>query len=181
MYGIIHKAARAYAIEQLGEPFWTTFAKEHELTDAAFVLGESYPDDVTFGVIAGLAEAMDMPVEDFLRAFGRYWIGFARQGAFAHLMSLGGETLPAFIRNLNRMHAGLAVAMPGARMPQFYLMEETPQAMRLRYVSDRAGLESFVLGLLEGLCAMFAVEADIAQGSDDGVIFDIRYRLSAAA
>jgi hypothetical protein len=181
MYGIIHKAARAFAIEQLGEPFWTTFATEHELTDAAFVLGESYSDDVTFGVIVGLAEAMDMPVDDFLRAFGRHWIEFARQGAFAHLMSLGGETLPAFIRNLNRMHAGLAVAMPGARMPSFYVMEDTPQAMRLRYVSDRPGLEPFVLGLLEGLCAMFGVEADVARAPDDGVIFDVLYRLSAAA
>jgi len=181
MYGMIHKAARAYAIDRLGEPFWTTFVEQRALTDAAFVLGESYPDEVTLGVITGLAEAMDMSTEDFLRAFGRHWIDFARQGAFAHLMSLGGETLPAFIRNLNRMHAGLAVAMPGSRMPSFYVMDDTPQAMRLRYVSDRPGLEPFVLGLLEGLCAMFAIEADIAQAPDEGAVFDIRYRLSAAA
>ena len=63
MYGMIHKAARAYAIERLGEPFWTTFVEQHALTDAAFVLGESYPDEVTLGVIAGLAEAIDRRTE----------------------------------------------------------------------------------------------------------------------
>ena len=182
MYGMIHRAARAYAIERLGEVFWDAFAERHGLTDAAFVVGQAYPDETTFTVIAGLADAMEMSPAAFLQAFGRYWIEFARQGAYANLMSIGGETLPAFIRNLNRLHAGLSVAMPGSQMPSFYVLQDTPQAMRLSYVSQRQGLEPFVLGLLEGLCAMFAVEADIVRvPQDEAVIFEICYRLDAAA
>lgn len=182
MYGMIHQAARAYAIERLGEPFWDAFTQQHALTDAAFVLGRSYSDEVTFGMIGGLAAAMETPPAELLRQFGRYWIEFAGKGAYSHLMSMGGETLPAFIANLNRMHAGLAAAMPGSKMPKFYVVEDTPQSLRLRYVSQRAGLEPFVVGLLEGLCEMFALAADVSSGpGDDAVTFEIRYRLSAAA
>lgn len=182
MYGMIHRAARAHAIDQRGEGFWDAFAERHGLTDAAFVVGQNYPDEATFSVVASLADAMEMSQPAFLQAFGRSWIEFARQGAYAHMMSIGGETLPAFIRNLNRMHAGLSMAMPGTRMPRFHVLQDTPRAMRLSYLSDRQGLEPFVLGLLEGLCAMFAVEADISRvPDDDAVIFDICYRSDAAA
>lgn len=182
MYGMIHKAARAYAIQHLGEPGWLSFSEQRGLADTAFVLGQSYTDEMTLAMIGGLAEAAAMPPAEFLRGFGRYWIEFASSGAFAHLMSMGGDTLPTFIGNLNRMHAGLAVAMPGSRMPSFYILEDTPQALQISYVSQRDGLEPFVLGLLEGLCTMFDVQADVVHTPDEGaVVFEVRYRLSAAA
>jgi len=182
MYGMIHKAARSYAIEQLGEAFWDAFARQHGLTDADFVIGENYPDEVTLGVVAALAEVMKTPLEDFLEAFGRHWIAFARTGAYANMMAVAGADLPAFIGNLNRMHAGLAAAMPGSQMPQFFVLDDTPQALQLRYVSQRQGLEPFVVGLLRGLCAMFAVEADVAHAPHVGTgVFEIRYQLSMAA
>ena len=182
MYGMIHKAARSYAIEQLGEAFWDVFARQHGLTDADFVIGERYSDDVTLGMVVALAETMKTPLEDFLEAFGRHWIAFARGGAYANLMVVGGADLPSFLGNLNRMHDGLAAAMPGSRMPQFFVLDDTPQTLRLRYVSERQGLEPFVVGLLQGLCAMFAVAADVTHAPQVGTgVFEIRYQLSIAA
>ena len=169
MYGMIHKAARAYAIQHLGEPFWLSFSEQRGLAESAFVLGQSYSDEMTFAMIGGLAEAAATPPAEFLRGFGRYWIEFARNGAFAHLILMGGDTLPTFIGNLNRM-------------PGFHILEDTPQALRISYVSQRDGLEPFVLGLLEGLCTMFDVQADVVHTPDEGaVVFEVRYRLSAAA
>lgn len=182
MYGMVHKAARAYTIESFGEAFWESFAHQNALTEATFIMGQNYSDEVTFGLIGGLAVAMETPPEDLLRKLGRYWIEFASAGPCCHLMSMGGDTLPAFITNLDRMHAGLAAAMPGSKMPLFYLLEDTPRFLSLRYVSRRAGLEPFVVGLFEGLCAMFAIAADVSRREGaDACIFDIRYRMSVVA
>ena len=182
MYGMIHKAARAYAIQHLGEPFWLSFSEQQGFAETDFILSQTYSDEMTLAMIGGLAEAAATPPAEFLRGFGRYWIEFARSGVFAHLMPMGGDTLPTFIGNLNRMHTGLAVTMPGSRMPSFYILGDTPEALRISYVSERDGLEPFVLGLLEGLCTMFDVQADVVHTPDEGaVVFEVRYRLSAAA
>jgi len=178
MYGMIHRAARSFAIEQLGEAFWAGFSQQNGLTDAAFITAESYPDDMTFGLVAGLSEASGIPQPALLEAFGVYWIDFARQGPYASVMAMGGGTLPEFIGNLNRMHGGLALAMPGSRMPGFQLLADTPEHLQLNYLSERQGLETFVLGLLRGLCGMFGVEADVRcgpPGPGGGVMFEIRY------
>jgi hypothetical protein len=184
VYGMIHRAARAFAIAEMGEDFWATFAEQHGLTDAAFITAELYPDDTTFGMVAGLSEASGLDQPALLEAFGVYWIDFARQGAYASMMAMGGADLPTFLTNLNRMHDGLAMAMPGARMPGFQLLASAPDHLMLRYVSERTGLDTFVLGLLKGLCGMFGISADVRRAPDDdcnGLVFEIRYLTAAAA
>jgi len=182
MYGMVHKAARAYAVERFGEPFWLTFSEELGLSDETFVMGESYADALTFSIIDGLARATATSRAQFLQEFGRYWIEFACRGDYANLMALSGATLPAFLANLDRLHSGLNVAMPGARMPSFELVDQTLEGVKVRYVSHRQGLEPFVAGLLEGLCALFEVQGDVTSCPDEpGALFDIRYRLPAAA
>lgn len=184
VYGMIYRAAREFAIDRLGEPFWTGFAEANGLTEAAFITAQSYPDEVTFSVIAGLAEAAAMTQSELLEAFGVYWVDYARRGPHANMLGLGGKTLPAFLGNLNRMHASLAMAMPGSRMPSFFVLSSTNERLRVNYVSSRKGLEPFVRGLLEGLCAMFATEADVIfdpEAPETGAVFEIRYRAAAAA
>jgi hypothetical protein len=179
---MIHKAARAYAADRFGPDFWLAFADRLGLGDADFILSESYADELTFRLIGGLAEAADAPLDAFLREFGRYWVSFAGSGAYANLMAMGGTALPGFIRNLNRMHAGLAVAMPGARMPRFEVVQETADGFSVAYASSRQGLEPFVLGLMEGLCAWFEVEGEVSQTPEGGGrLFEIRYRVPVAA
>lgn len=181
---MIHRAARQFALERLGEPFWEQFAADNGLSEADFITGQSYPDAVTYAVIAGLAKAAGMSQDELLEAFGRFWIDYARRGSYANLMALGGKTLPAFLANLNRMHSGLAMAMPGAQMPDFFVLAETPQRLRLSYLSGRPGLEPFVRGLLIGLCGMFNADADVVfepGAPEAGSVFEIRYRAAAAA
>jgi len=181
---MIHRAARQFAIDRLGEDFWAGFAETHGLTEAAFVTAQIYPDEVTYSVIGGLAGAAGMTQSDLLEAFGVYWVDYARSGPHAKMMALGGKTLPAFLGNLNRMHAGLAMAMPGSRMPDFFVLSSDHEGLRVNYVSSRAGLEPFVRGLLKGLAGLFGVEADVALDPDApeaGAVFEIRYRAAAAA
>jgi guanylate cyclase soluble subunit beta len=66
-------------------------------------------------------------------------------------MDFTGQDLVTFINNLDRMHRSVVLAMPDARVPSFTLMEETRKRLLVRYRSDRTGLETFVIGLLEGL------------------------------
>jgi len=182
MYGMIHKAARAYGTEKLGDAGWAAFVATQGLDDAHFVVSQDYGDETTFGLIVALAELLDMPLDDFLRDFGHFWIAYSGRGAYANLMPLGGVTLPGFIRNLNRMHAGLALAMPGARMPRFEIVADQEDGFAVSYASTRSGLEPFVMGLLEGLCTWFGVAAAVSQRpAPEARTFDVRYTAQEAA
>lgn len=183
MYGMIHRAARAYAIETLGQDFWDGFAVRHALSETDFVTAQCYPDERTGKIIGGLAEAAGIPTSEMLTRFGVFWIDFARRGPYGQMIAIGGKTLPAFISNLNRMHAGLAISMPGSQMPKFFLVSSDATGLRVCYESVREGLEPFVLGLLGGLCEMFDLAADVELTGDaaQGVTFEVRYRDRIAA
>lgn len=182
MYGMIHRAARAYAIDRFGDGFWSGFADRLGLSETDFVTAQSYPDMATFSLIEALAEVEGLPVDDLLLRFGRYWITFASQDAYSHLMSVAGASLPTFLRNLDRMHASIAMALPGARMPTFRLQDQTADELLLLYSSERAGLEPFVEGLMQGLCEKFGQSAMISwTPTADGALFRISLARERAA
>ncbi len=182
MYGMIHRAAKAYAIERFGDRFWDGFAGRLGLSETDFVTAQSYPDMATFNLIEALAEVEAVPAEELLLRFGRYWITYARQDSYSHLMSVAGATLPVFLRNLDRMPGSIALALPGARMPSFHVESQTAEGLRLVYRSEREGLEPFVEGLMQGLCEMFGLDAEVTwtRGGDSS-LFEIRYRAEVAA
>lgn len=155
MFGMIHRSARDMVLEQFGQSVWDRILEAAHLDDGALVSAQSYPDEVTFRLIAAAAATAGLTLDQTLHAFGRHWVKAADQGPYGNVMRILGATLEECLMNLDRMHASIQIAMPGAQLPQFAVVSQDERSIELAYYSRRAGLEPFVCGLLEGLMERF--------------------------
>lgn len=176
MFGMIHRSARDMILEQFGAQAWEQTLTAADLDDAILVSVQAYPDDVTFRLIGAAAATAGLTVEETLHAFGRHWIRAAGQGPYAGVLKILGASLRESLQNLDQMHASIQIAMPAAQLPQFSVLSEDHQTIRLAYYSKRAGLENFVCGLLDGMLEKFATPGSVEFSGQDGAarIFTIR-------
>jgi Haem-NO-binding len=174
MYGMIHRAARTMSVEVLGEAAFNALATDAGFDEADFLSARVYPDERTFALVGAIAVRAGMSVEEALRAFGRFWIGYADQSAYAPVMRMNGDTFEEFVSNLDRMHATIQRVMPETRMPSFEVVLSDAARIEVIYRSERTGLEAFVCGLFEGLIERFGESGQVshAQGHD-GIRFTI--------
>lgn len=151
MYGMAHRALRQMVIDRLGPAAWARVERETSTGPADLISLCVYDDSKTIALITASAGHLGLGMDDTLRVFGRYWVQYAQLSSFGPIMDFTGQDIVTFINNLDRMHRSVVLAMPDARVPSFTLLNETRQNLLVRYRSDRTGLETFVIGLLEGL------------------------------
>lgn len=162
MYGMIHKAARELAVREIGEEAWARVLNRCGLDSEHFISGQHYTDDVTFLLIEEIASELDLAVPDLLREFGRYWIHFAEQSAYAPVLDMCGDDLATFLVNLDRMHSSIRATLPEAVTPSFAVTCSNDDRIDVAYRSSRTGLEAFVSGLLEGLLRRFEEQGAVS-------------------
>ncbi|MFN3747961.1 MAG: heme NO-binding domain-containing protein [Sphingorhabdus sp.] len=174
---MIHRGVRQMVIDQLGEDAWAAAEKKLGIGPTELVTGMVYEDSMTIEIIAEAAARLNLPVEDCLQEFGRYWVRFAERGSFGSFMDFTGQDLPSFIANLDRMHLAVATAMPKAQVPSFFLANQSPGRLEVEYRSVRTGLEKFVIGLLYGLMERFEIQGkvEILKANEQVVTFEIHY------
>lgn len=182
MYGMIHRAARQMITEQSGAAIWRQIETAAGVTEDHFISGATYEDIITLSIIDATAVVKGVGTAEVLREFGRYWIRFAGESAFASVMKMAGDDLPAFISNLNRMHGAIQSSMPSAVLPEFLLIGNNARGVSVQYISDRTGLEPFVAGLFEGLLDRFGIAGQVIWSADGALpVFDIVYHHPLAA
>ena len=85
-----------------------------------------------------------------------------------------GDDLVTFLRNLDDLHRGVMATMPEAVLPSFSVEHSDSSRIDLLYQSDRAGLASFVTGLLQGLMDKFSETGSVTYATEpDGLMFHI--------
>lgn len=161
MYGLVNRAIEDMAVQAGGPALWERIRSAAGLETASFQSMTSYPDELTFRLVAAAAQALDLPAEEVLRLFGRHWIIYTGREGYGPLLAMAGTTLPAFLRNLDAMHARVAVTMPELCPPSFVVTELADDLLEVEYRSTRTGLEPMVLGLLQGLAESLDTPAEI--------------------
>ncbi len=174
MYGMIHRAAREFAMQTLDEQVWQSILAKVNLDSRHFISGQHYSDEDTFALIGALSEKLDKPVPELLTEFGRYWINFTERSDYAAALAMAGEDLVTFLGNLDELHHGIQATMPDARLPGFTVQAVDADQIVLTYTSERQGLETFVEGLLLGLLDKFSETGAIShRPTKAGVEFTI--------
>ena len=183
MYGMIHNAARELAVAQWGEDAWRRILDRAGLDEIHFIAGDVYSDEVTFGLMGAITEETGVPLETLLFDFGRYWIIYASESAFASVMRTCGADFQSFVAGLDRMHRSIRTAMPQAQMPSFEVLSNTDGRVEILYASTRQGLEPFVDGLFVGLLDHFKEAGEISHAprNDEGVVFTVKLAKRRAA
>lgn len=177
MYGMVNKAVQGLITSRFGEDAWQRVKARAKVEDEIFLSNESYPDSVTYDLVAAASEELKLPAEQVLHAFGEYWILETARRGYGALLDAAGSTIPEFLQNLPSFHARVRLIFPNLQPPRFETTDVTADSLKLHYFSDRPGLAPFMVGLLSGLGKHLNTPVEVTRavekgdGSDHDVFF----------
>ncbi|NBQ15272.1 MAG: hypothetical protein EBU31_11880 [Proteobacteria bacterium] len=156
MYGMVNQAIEAMVTEKFGRADWEKVKEIAGVDEPAFVTMKQYPDSITYALAGAVSTHSGMPLSDVLRAFGGYWIQYAKGGPWGKLMMSSGT-----------------LSFPDLRPPAF-AVKRNGDTVVVEYRSDRPGLAPFVMGLIEGIGTLFdeSVTATQVASKDAGAPCD---------
>ncbi len=185
MYGLVNRAIQELVIERFGEAVWAQILTRAGLDKPVFLSHEGYPDGLTYDLVAGVSEVLELDPEVVLKEFGRYWIEHTGKVGYADLIAACGSTLGEFLENLPGLHTRVLLAFPNLTPPEFATSVDGSNAARIEYWSHRPGLTPMVVGLLEGLGELFGQRVEVSASADNtdghGLFFLSWAALEAAA
>lgn len=161
MYGLVNRAVEELVCTQFGEATWEAIRAEAEVDIEVFVSMEPYADDVTYKLVNAASKILGISAETVLITFGEYWTLYTAREGYGELLKMSGNTFPEFLRNLDNMHARVGLLYPELQPPSFECTDVNDHGMLLHYRSHREGMAPLVVGLLQGLSKMFAINLAI--------------------
>jgi hypothetical protein len=116
---MVNQAIEAMVTEKFGAADWEKVKEIAGVDEPAFVTMKQYPDSVTYALAGAVSTHSGMPLPDVLRAFGGYWIQYAKGGPWGKLMMSSGTDTYSLLAALDTMHARIALSFPDLRPPAF--------------------------------------------------------------
>ena len=163
MYGMVNKAIEQMVVMHHGEEVWEQIKEKAGTSIEVFISNESYPDELTYALVAAASELLNVPQEKLLQAFGEHWVLHTAVESYGGLMRAAGRSVGEFLGNLPNFHARVSMIFPKLKPPHFECTDITEHALKLHYHSDRPGLQPFVIGLMHGLGKMFKTPVQVKQ------------------
>jgi len=169
MYGLVNSSLKNMVIEHFGPQVWERVLVESGAPRDSFLTMRSYDDATTYSLVAAASRVLDEPVETCLEMFGQYWILTTATESYGELLDATGVDLVDFLTNLNGMHDRVSSTFLDYLPPNFRLSRLSGNHYELDYVSQREGLESFVIGLIKGLAIRFGSKVEFLSQRDETV------------
>jgi hypothetical protein len=157
---MVNEALRQMVAALHGDESWERIRKGADCEVEHFHRMESYPDELTYRLVAAASAELAIPASELLYSFGEYWVKFAQAGGYSDFFRAC-DSYAGFLVQLDAMHGRLELAFPDFRPPQFTCVVESPERVELIYRSHRVGLAPFVHGLLVALGQPFGVTAQV--------------------
>ena len=161
MYGLVNRAIADLLIQQYGEDAWSAIKDRAGVDIDVFIRMEAYPDEISYRLIEAASEHLQVPQQQLLEAFGRYWTRYTGDEGYGELMEAAGEDLWEFLHNLDELHSRVGLIYPNLTPPSFSCSDQQPGSLVLHYYSKRQGLAPMVVGLVEGLALRFQEKVTI--------------------
>lgn len=179
MYGLVNKAIEQMARQQFGDDIWNAIKLRSNIDIDFFLNMTQYNDEVTYKLVSAASDVLNIPAEQVLEAFGRYWILYTAREGYGDLMTFSGSTLKEFLFNLDALHARVGLSYRALHPPSFECTDVEEGSMLLHYRSSRDGFCYLVVGLIKGLGERFQtpVEVEILESKASGADHDI-FRLT---
>lgn len=170
MYGLVNRALIQLIETRHGSDGWQRIKTRAGTDVDVFLSMQTYPDATTVALVVAAAEELGTSAGALLQEFGEYWVEYAAEHGYRDLLQARGDSLFAFIARLDDLHSRLSLVFSELRPPSFKTELLGAREMRLHYVSERAGLAPFVIGLLHGLARLFRQPLEVehvGQRSED--------------
>jgi predicted hydrocarbon binding protein len=155
MYGMVNAAIQELICSRFGEDKWDEITTKAGVEIEEFSRMSQYPDEVTYKLVGAASEALGLPADDVMQAFGEFWGLYTGQVGYGHLFAMAGNSLRDFLLNLDNLHSRVGQNFKELVPPSFTFDDISAETLRMHYHSQRAGLCPMVIGLLNGLATRF--------------------------
>lgn len=176
MYGIVNKVISDYIVARYGADMWEDIQKDAGQEISVFVLNETYPDEVTVGLLDSAARRLGMSLRELKLLLGAHWVQETGLVNAPLYMCSAASDLKSFLLKLPELHSKVMLFYPKAMAPEFACSDVRESALNLHYYSNRTGLNDYVEGLLIGLGTHYGVDVRVrllSEGPcDDRAQFD---------
>lgn len=170
MYGLINVALKDMINEHYGEDKWLEVLAESAVENDSFLSMRSYHDNVTYALIRAASRVLGLSPDDCLKMFGEYWVLKTATNSYPMLMDMAGDNLIDFLQNLDDLHDHITSTFKDYSPPSFRIEKLGADHHRLHYISQRVGLDAFVIGLLKGLAIRFDTNITFRSQSSEPII-----------
>lgn len=154
MYGLINNSLKSMILEKFGEQQWQQVLLESAVPEDSFLSMRSYDDDVTYALVGAASKVLGAPADTCLEMFGEYWVLEIAGKSYGMLMSAAGQDMLEFLGNMNALHDRITSTFLNYVPPEFHVEQKEGRHL-IHYISQRQGLNAFVVGLLRGLAIRF--------------------------
>ncbi len=161
MYGLVNKAVQELIVHTHGKETWHSIRKKAGMEEEEFIGLKSYPDQLTYNLIAAGSEELGLPAEKILEMCGEQWISHTAAHGYGNVLNLAGSNMVDFLHNLNVIHSKITNLMPEMKPPVFEIKREFVTRVELLYKSERTGLEPLAVGILKGLGRRFGLDVSV--------------------
>ncbi len=168
MYGLINNSLKDMIQKQFGEDKWQEVLTASNVPEDSFLSMRRYDDDITYSLAGAASEVLGAPVDACLEMFGQHWVLETASKSYGMLLDAAGRDMIGFLRNMNSLHDRITSTFLDYVPPEFHV-EEEGTAYKIHYISQRLGLNSFVVGLLKGLGTRFSTTVTILEQTDVAV------------
>jgi Haem-NO-binding len=183
MYGVVNKSIEEFVVGAYGLDTWNDVLKRAEIEALVFISNEPYPDEITYRLIGAATAISGISTKDFLISLGHHWILKTGLNHYGALLSAGGHDLKEFLVNLNEFHMRVRLIFPELKPPDLSCTDVNGDSLKLHYRTHREGLGDFVIGLVQGLGALFRTPVSISliesrAGGADHDVFEVKWSAS---
>jgi hypothetical protein len=168
MYGLVNKAIVDLVQSRFGPETWERIRQRAGVELDDFVSLESYPDELTYGLVSAACQELKLAPEQVLEAFGEHWVRYVGTQGYGQLLRGAGNDLIEVLMHLDSLHTRVGMSFPQLRPPSFSCEEVEAGVARLQYHSTREGLTPMVIGLLKGLGQLFQTQVEVTQTRHKG-------------
>jgi len=170
MYGLINKALKDMVTERFGTQVWQRVIDESGVPQDAFLTMRSYDDEITYSLVTAASKVLDAPAETCLEMFGQYWVLVTATESYGMLLDAAGDNIIDFLENLNALHDRITSTFLDYLPPTFNLERLDTNRYEIHYISQREGLDAFVVGLLQGLATRFETKLVLISQRSEPVV-----------
>jgi hypothetical protein len=159
MKGVVFNILEEFILENWGDDVLDDIMDVCPLhTKEPFVGPKTYPDSDLFALVTTATEKLGVPVEDAVRAFGRF--AFPRLAGRFPVFLEGHQEAQSFMLSVHDViHVEVAKLMEGAVLPDFIYHDSRPGSLVIDYYSSRQLCHLFE-GLLMGVGDHFNTEIE---------------------
>jgi len=162
MYGMINEAIRVMVIDTFNLEFWEEVCLSVGHEQKVFENTKQYDDELTLKLVTSISSKGNIPQNDLLIAFGKFWIKYAKNSEYSSILDSFSDSPRDLIESIDNLHLKLEMIFDKLKAPKFWISNKKEGEYIIHYLSERKmGLEYFVMGLIEGIFDLYGQKSNI--------------------